>query len=199
MAHKAPGKHYREGISLVDVMRMFPDDAAAECWFTEVRWPDGLHCPHCGSTNVQDGTKHKTMPYRCRDCRKWFSVKTGTVMHSSKLGLQVWAVASSLLTTGIKGQASMKLHRDLGITQKSAWHLAHRIRETWARKNPPFAGPAEADETYIGGKLKTMHAKKLASAATTARPLLQAPEVALLAPCAARRSSARTRTPSTPS
>ncbi len=120
-------------------------------------------------------------------------------MHSSKLGLQVWAVASSLLTTGIKGQASMKLHRDLGITQKSAWHLAHRIRETWARKNPPFAGPAEADETYIGGKLKTMHAKKLASAATTARPLLQAPEVALLAPCAARRSSARTRTPSTPS
>ena len=85
MAHKAPGKHYREGISLVEVIRRFPDDAAAERWFTEMRWPDGAHCPHCGSVNVQDGTKHKTMPYRCRDCRKWFSVKTGTVMQSSKL------------------------------------------------------------------------------------------------------------------
>ena len=156
MAHKAPGKHYREGMSLVEVIRRFPDNAAAERWFTEVRWPDGVHCPHCGSVNVQDGTKHKTMPYRCRDCRKWFSVKTGTVMQSSKLGLQVWAVASYLLTTGLKGQASMKLHRDLGITQKSAWHLAHRIRETWAKKQEPMAGPVEADETYIGGKRKNM-------------------------------------------
>ena len=171
MAQKAPGKHYREGMTLADLFRRFPDDTAAEKWFTDVRWPGGdISCPHCGSVNIQNGTAHKTMPYRCRDCRKWFSVKTGTVMQSSKLGLQVWAIASYLLTTGLKGQASMKLHRDLGITQKTAWHLAHRIRETWAKKQGgegggdgsaiPMCGPVEVDETYIGGKRKNMPASK---------------------------------------
>ena len=154
MAHKAPGKYFRSGLSLVELMRMFPDDAAAERWFTESRWPDGVCCPHCGSVNVQSGTAHKTMPYRCRDCRKFFSAKTGTVLQSSKLGYQVWALATYILTTGIKGTSSMKLHRDLGITQKSAWHLAHRIRETWEQDALPFSGPVEVDETFIGGKGK---------------------------------------------
>ena len=148
MAHKAPGKHYREGMSLIEVLRMFPNDATAERWFIKVRWPDGVYCPHCGSVSVQTGTKHKTMPYRCRDCRKWFSVKTGTVMQSSKLGLQVWALASYLITTGIKGQSSMKLHRDLSITQKTAWHLAHRVRETWPRKIQPVFRPTGSGRNF---------------------------------------------------
>ena len=78
--------------------------------------------------NVQSGAAHPCMPYRCRGCGKRFSVRTGSVMTESKLGYQVWVIAIYLLTSGLKGVSSMKLHRDLGITQESAWHLAHRIR-----------------------------------------------------------------------
>ncbi len=158
----APGKHYRKGMSLIDAIRLFPDDAAAEAWFTCIRWPEGPSCPHCGSENVQSGAKHKTMPYRCRTCRKRFSLKTGTVMEASNLGYQVWAMALYLLLTGLKGVSSMKLHRDLDVTQKTAWHLAHRLRKAFEAEGPRvvFEGPVEVDETYIGGLRKNMHAKK---------------------------------------
>ncbi len=161
MAQKAPGKHYRKGISLIGITRKFPDDAAAEAWFVETRWPDGIRCPHCDSDNVLTVKTRKPQPFRCRACRKHFSVKTGTLMQGSKLGLQVWAMAYYLLATGLKGTASMKLHRDLGVTQKTAWHLAHRIRETWASQQvAPFAGPVEADETYVGGREPNKHVGK---------------------------------------
>ena len=162
MARNAPGKHFRKGLSLRDLTKRFPDDVTAEQWFINQRWPEGVLCPYCGSDNVQTGTKHKSMPFRCRakECAKRFSVKTGTIMQSSKVGYQTWIFAMYLLTTNLKGISSMKLHRELGITQKSAWHLAHRLRDSFVSGNKKMAGPVEADETYVGGLEKNKHGSK---------------------------------------
>ncbi len=163
MAGKAPGKSYRKGLSLVKIMMMFPTDEASKQWITKQRWPDGPYCPHCGSLNVQAGIKHSSMTHRCRDCpdRPMFSLKTGTVMKGTQLGYRVWAIAIYLLATNLKGVSSMKLHRDLDVTQKTAWYLAHRLRESWKTDdNKMFSGPVEVDETYFGGKRHNMSKAK---------------------------------------
>ncbi len=147
-------------LSLMDLFRMFPDDKTAENWFVKKRWPTGVRCPKCDSDNIQIGPKHPDMPYRCRTCRKFFSVKTDTVMHSSKLSYQVWAIAIYLVTINPKGMSSVQLHKELGVTQKTAWHLAHRLRQTWDYKHDKLIDEVEVDETFIGGKEPNKHSKK---------------------------------------
>ena len=139
-------------------MDRFPNEGAASAWFEDVLWNGTRCCGKCGSTRTTKAT-HKYMPYWCSDCRGYFSVRTGTPMARSKIPLRKWALAIYLCLTSLKSVSSMKLHRDIGVSQPAAWFMLHRIREAWAYEGGSgggFAGPVEVDESYFGGKRANM-------------------------------------------
>ena len=140
---------------------VFHDDDAARRYFEAQRWPNGPVCPHCGEAKRvtrMEGKSHRPGLLQCNSCREPFSVTVGTVMERSHIPLARWALAFQLMASSKKGMSAHQLSRMLGITYKSAWFMAHRIREAMAEPKPgPLGGEnkvVEADETYVGGKAK---------------------------------------------
>ena len=130
MPQQAPSRSFRKGVSLVELFQMFPDDESAERRFESRIWKDGRKCSHCGSAESEKEPR-PIMRYGCAECHKYFSVKVGTVAESSKIPYQKWAIAAYQFAANLRGVSSMKTRRDLGITQKSAWFMVHRLRESW--------------------------------------------------------------------
>jgi transposase-like protein len=142
---------------------VFTDADAARKHLEAQRWPSGPVCPHCGNVDqskitAMQGKAHRPGLYNCKECREQFTVTVGSVFERSKIALNKWLLATFLLTSSKKGMSAHQLHRMLGVTYKTAWFMAHRIREAM-KEDVATSGPlggegkvVEADETYIGRK-----------------------------------------------
>jgi transposase-like protein len=124
----------RQSISIYQFMQKFPDENSVLRFMENRRWPNGRICAHCGSVRTVEVKNQKPMPYRCQDCREHFSIRTGTILSESKISLHKWLFAIYLMTTSRKGISSVQLGKEIGVTQKTAWFLEHRIREAYAEK-----------------------------------------------------------------
>lgn len=142
----------KEFATLLELTTAIPDEAAAIAHFTAIRWKNGEFCPYCGHDRLyhfEDGKTHK-----CAQCRQRFSIKVGTIFEDSKLPLRTWMLAVWYITSHKKGIASTQLAKDLGVTQKTAWFMMHRLRHAARTRsfNRRLKGDIEADETFVGGK-----------------------------------------------
>ena len=151
-------------ISILELINMFSTEQKAVEWLEGVCWGKSPICAHCGCVKNINKSKSKKFTYWCCNCHKNFTVKTDTIMHSSKLPMQKWVVAIYYLLTARKGISSMQLSKEIGITQKSAWFMLQRIRECCKQGDFKLSKIVEVDETYIGGKEKNKHTNKKTNA-----------------------------------
>src|SRR5208282_4391484 len=147
---------------------MFHDDDKAREHLEALLWPDGPACPRCGVMGDRitklRGASTRPGVYKCKDCRKPFTVTVGTVMERSKVSLSSWVLAAHFMASSKKGMSALQLQRMMGTNYETAWFLFHRLREAAREASPgPLGGEGktiEADETYVGGREKNKHASK---------------------------------------
>jgi transposase-like protein len=145
--------------NLVDLLKAFPDEQTCIDFIAEVRWAGKPYCPHCGNDNKIYKLGNPLL-WKCSKCRQPFSIKVGTIFNESKISLQKWFMAIYLITAHKKGISSLQLGKDIGVTQKTAWFMNHRIRYALTNKSfDKLNGLVEIDETYVGGKAKNQKYK----------------------------------------
>src|SRR5437870_925351 len=145
--------------ALLSAITYFADVDVATMFVASLRWPEGVRCPHCESNNCPYVASRRI--WQCKNCRKQFSVKVGSIFEDSPIPLSKWLPAMWMLVNCKNGVSSYEISRDLGVTQKTAWFMLHRLRlAIQAQSFSKFGGHVEVDETYIGGKARNMHKRK---------------------------------------
>lgn len=143
--------------SILELINYFDTEAKCVEYLAFQRWGDNPTCPHCSHDKVYE-LKGKNKRFKCASCRKQFSVRVGTIFEDSKISLKKWFTAIWLVTSHKKGISSLQLHRDINVTQKTAWFMLQRIRYALSYDfTDSLEGEVEADETYVGGKNKNRH------------------------------------------
>ena len=141
-------------MNIIEIMKRFPNQESCVEFLESIRFKDGAYCPHCGSTHVAKKTeKNHTGRWNCHDCKSSFKAVLGTVFHGTKIPLQKWFLAITIMANAKKSLSSCQLSRDINVTQQSSLYIMHRIRAEMASKNNILLqGVIEVDETYVGGK-----------------------------------------------
>lgn len=150
----------KEFSTLLELTNAMPDEQAAVDHFTAIRWKNGEFCPYCGTTKIYHFSDKRT--HKCAECHQRFSIKVGTIFEDSNLPLRTWMMAVWFISSHKKGISSVQLAKDIGVQQKTAWFMMHRLRHAARTRsfNRPLAGGVEADETFIGGKDTNRHGRK---------------------------------------
>jgi transposase-like protein len=148
--------------TLQQAIRYYSNLDVCQDALVEARWPDGVECPHCGSKDVRYLANQRRWECKTKHPRRQFSVKVGTIFEDSPIGLDKWFTAIWLIASAKNGISSYEIHRAIGVTQKSAWFMLHRIRLAMQTKSfQKMSGDVEIDETYIGGKARYANKKAM--------------------------------------